>query len=105
MFARFPNGGSPFGLVFQSGDITHRTFLNGNAMEQIAALTGFTVEYCTNAARTVSGRRARFLKRLAFVACDFVEVVVSMLYFRGRRVPLDPNLVCLMRRSVSKTAT
>jgi 2-polyprenyl-3-methyl-5-hydroxy-6-metoxy-1,4-benzoquinol methylase len=81
VFARFPNGGSPFGLAFQSGDIT-----------------GFEVAFCMNAARTVSGRRARWLKRLAFKLCDAIEVVVAFLYFRGRRMPLDGNLVCLLRK-------
>jgi hypothetical protein len=98
VFARFPNGGSPFGLAFQSGDITHRTSLNESAMEQLGDLTGFGVEFCANAARTVSGRKARFLKRLAFRMCDLIEIVVGFLYFRGRRMPLDGNLVCLLRR-------
>ena len=97
--ARFPNGGSPFGLAFQSGDITHRTFLNQGAMEQLGDLTGFSVGFCMNAARTVSGRKAKFLKRLAFKLCDAIEIVVGVLYFRGRRMPLDANLVCLLRRA------
>ncbi len=33
VFGRFPNGGSPFGLAFMAGDITHKTALNGSAME------------------------------------------------------------------------
>ena len=81
MFARFPNGGSPFGLAFQSGDIT-----------------GFEVVFCMNAARTVLGRRARWLKRLAFKLCGAIEVVLAFLYFCGRRMPLDGNLVCLLRK-------
>jgi SAM-dependent methyltransferase len=98
VFARFPNGGSPFGLAFMAGDITHRTALNGSAMEQLGALTGFSLELCENAARTVSGRRAKFLKRVAFKVCDLIEVAVGVLYFRGRRMPLDPDLVCVLRR-------
>ena len=98
VFARFPNGGSPFGLAFQSGDITHKTALNRSAMEQLGDITGFEVAFCMNAARTVSGRRARWLKRLAFKLCDAIEVVVAFLYFRGRRMPLDGNLVCLLRK-------
>lgn len=98
VFARFPNGGSPFGLAFQSGDITHKTALNRSAMEQLGDITGFEVAFCMNAARTESGRMARWLKRLAFKLCDAIEVVVAFLYFRGRRMPLDGNLVCLLRK-------
>jgi hypothetical protein len=98
VFSRFPNGGSPFGLAFMAGDITHRTALNGSAMEQLGALTCFSVEFCGNAARTVSGRKAKTLKRLAFRVCDLIEVGVGLLYFRGRRMPLDGDLSCILRR-------
>lgn len=98
VFARFPNGGSPFGLAFMAGDITHKTALNGSAMDQLGAITGFSVDYCANAARTVSGRRAKWLKRIAFKVCDLIEIAVGFLYFRGRRMPLDADLVCVLRR-------
>ena len=98
VFARFPNGGSPFGLAFMAGDITHKTALNGSAMEQLGALTGFELGYCENAARTVSGKRAKLLKRIAFKVCDLIEIVIGFLYFRGRRMPLDGDLACLLRR-------
>lgn len=98
VFARFPNGGSPFGLAFMAGDITHKTALNKSAMEQLGALTGFEVGYCENAARTVSGKRSKLLKRIAFKMCDLIEIVVGFLYFRGRRMPLDGDLACLLRR-------
>lgn len=98
VLARFPNGGSPFGLAFMAGDITHRTALSGSAMEQLGELTGFSVALCTNAARTVSGRRAKWLKRLAFKICDLIEIAVGLLYFRGRRMPLDADLICVLRR-------
>lgn len=98
VFARFPNGGSPFGLAFMAGDITHKTALNASAMEQLGALTGFELGYCANAARTVSGRRSKLLKRLAFRVCNLIEIVIGFLYFRGRRMPLDGDLACLLRR-------
>ena len=98
VFGRFPNGGSPFGLAFMAGDITHKTALNGSAMEQLAALTGFELVYCRNAARTVTGKRSKLLKRLAFRVCDLIELAVAFLYFRGRRMPLDADLACVLRR-------
>ena len=98
VFARFPNGGSPFGLAFMAGDITHKTALNGSAMEQLGGLTGYKLVRCGNAARTVSGRRSRLLKRLAFRMCDLIEIIVAFLYFRGRRMPLDGDLACVLRR-------
>ena len=98
VFGRFPNGGSPFGLAFMAGDITHKTALNGSAMEQLGALTGFELVYCRNAARTVTGKRSKLLKRLAFRVCDLIELAVAFLYFRGRRMPLDGDLACVLRR-------
>ena len=81
-----------------AGDITHKTALNGSAMDQLGALTGFELVRCENAARTVSGRRSRLLKRLAFKICDMIEIMVAFLYFRGRRMPLDGDLACVLRR-------
>lgn len=98
VLARFPNGASPLGGVFQAGDITHRTALNQFAIGQLCQLTEFSVQYCGNAARTYTGRKAKFLKWLSFRACDIVEMVVAYLYFRGQRVPLDANMVCVLRK-------
>jgi hypothetical protein len=51
-----------------------------------------------NAAHTVSGRRAKLLKRVAFKVCDVTEVVIGFFYLRGRRMPLDGDLACLLKR-------
>ena len=51
-----------------------------------------------NAAHTVSGRRAKLLKRVAFKVCDVTEVVIGFFYLRGRRMPLDGDIACLLKR-------
>lgn len=38
---RFPNAGSPWGLSYQHGDLTHRGAFNANSMRQLADAAGF----------------------------------------------------------------
>lgn len=96
ILARFPNGGSPFGLVYQHGDATHRTALGAAAVAQVAIAAGLTVLWVGNAARSMaSGRHHWLAKRCAYLARDAIETIVGNLYFQGR-VPLDPNLTVVI---------
>src|SRR5262249_31660385 len=49
LLARFPNGQSPFGRVYQHGDLTHVTALSSSSVTQLAQMTGFAVERVENA--------------------------------------------------------
>jgi len=104
LLARFPNGQSPFGRVHQYGDITHQTVLSSSAIEQLAGMTGFTVTRVGNAQRVAARtdpwsvlkfrwrgwRRAR------------IERMLGKLYGYGR-LPLDPNLTAVLRKSAQQT--
>jgi SAM-dependent methyltransferase len=95
ILARFPNGGSPFGVCWQNSDITHVTTLSAERIRQLALVAELRVLSVTNAARPMAGSRNRMLKRGAYLARDLIEWTVGNLYL-GYRVPLDPNLTVLL---------
>lgn len=97
ILARFPNAGSPFGMIYQNGDITHVTPLSVATISQIAIAAGMEVVWVDNAARSLeSGRRHWIVKRMAYFARDAIECIIGQVYFR-MRLPLDPNLTVLLR--------
>jgi cyclopropane fatty-acyl-phospholipid synthase-like methyltransferase len=99
LLARFPNGQSPFGRVYQHGDLTHVTALSSSSVTQLAQMTGFTVERIDNARRvparrdfwTVLKHHWRRFRRAR------IEIALGKLYGFGR-LPLDPNLTALLRK-------
>jgi SAM-dependent methyltransferase len=97
ILARFPNGGSPFGLPYQNGDVTHLTALSAGAITQIAFAANMKVLWIGNAARDIhSGRHHWLVKRGAYLLRDTIEIFVGKIYFRGGRPPLDPNLTAVI---------
>jgi len=106
LLARFPNGHSPFGRVFQYGDITHQSVLSASSIEQLARMTGFAVERVGNARRVPA-------RRDAFTVMKFhwrqwrrarIEVRLGKLYGFGR-LPLDPNLTAVLRKPVAANSS
>ncbi|MCK6510475.1 class I SAM-dependent methyltransferase [Myxococcota bacterium] len=98
VLARFPNGQSPFGRVYQHGDITHQSTLTPYSMKQIGLMSGFVVKSVDNAARVVVGplhKRIRW--RLIYQARTIAEQMLGYLYFSGR-LPLDPNLTVVLEK-------
>ncbi|HEY2396266.1 MAG TPA: class I SAM-dependent methyltransferase [Rudaea sp.] len=99
LLARFPNGHSPFGRVYQHGDLTHVTALSSSSIAQLALMTGFSVERLGNARRvparrglwTVLKHHWRRFRRAR------IEIALGKLYGFGR-LPLDPNLSALLRK-------
>lgn len=101
IIARFPNGASPFGRLYQYGDATHMTVLTGALMNQLAMLSGMTVLGEYNAARSARGPGGRGLKdsvvarKLAYMMRDAVSSILSLIYF-GRIVPFDPKMTVVI---------
>ncbi len=99
VLARFPNGHSPFGRVYQHGDITHQTALSTSSIEQLAGMTGFSVVRVSNAQRVPARRdvwtvlKHHWRKRQR----ARIEVMIGKLYGIGR-LPLDPNLTAVLRK-------
>jgi SAM-dependent methyltransferase len=97
ILARFPNGGSPLGLLYQNGDATHVTALGAGAMNQMAIAAGMRVLWIGNAARDRrSGKHHWITKRIAYLLRDMIEIAVAKIYFRDGRHPLDPNLTAVI---------
>ncbi len=91
--ARFPNGSSPFWGPYMFGDATHTTFLNDVTIRQLAVGSGLEVAGVFNP----RPRKVRFRQRLAYIGRDIVETILGYLYF-GCRIPMDPNVIVVLRR-------
>lgn len=101
IFARFPNGGSPFGGVAQHGDATHVTTLTGGKIDQIGQVSGLRLRAqfeayaseITEKGRGFSGHRIP--KMIAHKLQKLVNVSISLLYF-GKVIPMSPAMVALL---------
>ncbi len=97
--ARFPNGHSPFGRVYQHGDFTHKSVISHYKIDYLATLSQLDVVRVANV-RRVSSRpgvlRALRHRWLALRRAS-IERSISRLYGTDR-LPLDPNLVAVLRK-------
>lgn len=97
LLLRFPNGQSPFGLVCQHGDPTHRTALSSRVLEQLAAGTTFEVVryrpqfriYGANLPRAVV-RACRYAMRSLIAFC------LNLIY--SQSIPWDTVVTLVMRK-------
>lgn len=99
LIARFPNGQSPFGRIYQHGDITHINILSKNKIEQLANLTHFKVERVSNAFRVASPNAGYWGYRdhIRFFVRDLIHKLISFAY-DIKHMPLDPNIVVALRK-------
>jgi len=98
ILVRVPNGGSPFGLLYFNGDVTHRLALTPESMVQIATMAGLRVLFAGNAARITrySGSiKKMILRKIRNFLRDLFERVIGLTYF-SKRVPMDPNLTFVL---------
>ena len=98
LIARYPNGQSPFGRVYQHGDLTHRTILSAGIMRQLVAGLPFDELHLGNQARSAGAAHAAraALQRLH-------EIALQGLY--GHSTPLGPNSVAILRRRARSAAS
>lgn len=102
--SRFPNGQSPFGRVFQHGDFSHKSTLSTYKIEYLAALTGFEIVRIDNARRVPSRPGALASLRHWWLAHRRRRIERSIARLYGiRKLPLDPNLVAVLKKSESPT--
>lgn len=97
--ARFPNGQSPFGRVFQHGDFSHKSTLSGFKIEYLATASGLEVVRVGNARRVAAHADPLSALRQRWLAWrrSRIERRLARLYGMPR-LPLDPNLVAVLRK-------
>ena len=98
---RFPNGDSPFGRVSQHGDPTHVHTIGRQKLEYFAKNSGLEVIEMRAPMlpeRGVGTRRA-VKRRMIKVGRAVFERLISVLYFGGRRIPMDINYVAVLGRT------
>ncbi|MFZ2388017.1 MAG: class I SAM-dependent methyltransferase [Polaromonas sp.] len=93
--ARTPNGGSPWGLMYQNSDISHVTILSPGRFQQLADASGMQLVDCRNAYRVLKSN-SQFTDRIRFLIRDLMEWITSSVYGLWK-VPLDPNIVAQFR--------
>lgn len=96
---RFPNGDSPFGRIFQHGDVTHLTTLGRYKIEYFAKLVGLKLEFIGNPARVYpdSGVLKSLKRFVGYALKAFIEKTLGKLYF-GVRIPLDPHMIAVLKK-------
>jgi SAM-dependent methyltransferase len=98
--ARFPNGDSPFGRINQHGDPTHVTTMGRGKLVYLARDAGLRLIEIRAPALPVEGvglKRA-VKRRLVGMGRYCIERALSVLYFGGQRVQLDPNYLAILGR-------
>lgn len=97
--ARFPNGQSPFGRVFQHGDLTHKSVLSTWTMEYLAATCGLEVVRVANACRVAAHDNPMSAMKQRWLAWRRRRIERRLARLYGMpRLPLDPNLVAVLRK-------
>lgn len=98
MLVRFPNCQSPFGLLHQHGDITHRTPLSGDQMRQLVMGLPLEVAEVRPAYRVRGPTLGRKLVRsIRYVLQDLIQAFVRFAYVYT--APLAPVVTVVLRRS------
>jgi cyclopropane fatty-acyl-phospholipid synthase-like methyltransferase len=97
--ARFPNGHSPFGRIYQHGDFTHKSVISAFKIDYLAGLAGLEVARIANVRRVSSkpGVLRALRHRWMALRRAWIERSISRLY-GTERLPLDPNLVAVLRK-------
>lgn len=100
--ARFPNGHSPFGRVYQHGDFSHHSVLSCYKIEYLAMLSGLEAIRISDAARVSSkpGTLRALRHRWLGWQRKRIERRIARLYGTPR-LPLGPNLVAVLRKPAS----
>jgi 2-polyprenyl-3-methyl-5-hydroxy-6-metoxy-1,4-benzoquinol methylase len=97
--SRFPNGQSPFGRVFQHGDFSHKSTLSTYKIEYLASVTAFDIVRIDNACRVPTRASALGSLRQWWLARRRRRIERSIARLYGvRKLPLDPNLVAVLKR-------
>ena len=95
LLCRVPNGESPFGRMFQHGDMTHVTTLGLSKFRQIASATGLELNCHGEMPWYLAARNPKRLLRAA--TQRLIERIVAFAYHWDANA-LAPNLVVSLRQ-------
>lgn len=97
---RVPNGQSPFGRIYQYGDMTHVSVLSADRMAQLAQATGLELHSARNAARPLGKKiHTRIARKLIYFLRDCLGYGVARIFW-GRVLPMDPNLTIILKKPI-----
>lgn len=101
--ARFPNGDSPFGRMHQHGDITHLSTIGKSMVVQLARDTDLVLREVRSPAFPIGLKGiANSPKQLIIkIIRKMFEKFISFLYFDGRVIILESNLVAVWTKKIN----
>jgi len=94
--ARFPNGDSPFSLIIQNADITHRTWIGSYMIENLCTSSGLRVQKIAGETKPILGSKLLLAihRLLTFIPLYILNLIIVLLFFPNERKDfLSPNLV------------
>jgi SAM-dependent methyltransferase len=100
--ARFPNGDSPLGLVYQNGDITHVSAIGRDAIRQIGFGAKLRILYCGSQSSVFGGSSVRAIIHmlLRWPILKIVNCILNYIFFPAEHYELlAPNLVVIMKKN------
>lgn len=97
--ARFPNGDSPFGLINQNGDVTHKTSIGSAKVRYWASQVNMQLIFVGGMALPILGASLpHFLHRIVAVPIrKFINGIINLIFFPGNNVAfcsLNLVMVC-----------
>jgi len=98
LLMRFPNGQSPFGLISQNGDATHRSSLSRQIIEQLTiGMRLRPVRYAPSFRVEHTGSWIRYVvRKLRYTARSLISVTLNAVY--GSNIPWDPVVVLILEK-------
>ena len=97
LLMRFPNAQSPFGLVPQHGDPTHRSYLSRSVFEQLIQGSAFEIVRYDHEFRVKGRTPAVFVVRLIrYLMRDLISACFNFIY--TTRIPYDAVVVISLRK-------
>lgn len=95
--ARFPNGQSPFSLIYQHGDYTHVSILSAPIVVQLSRGLPFRTIYAGESARAIAGSLpARIAKHMRAALREMVSRALRFIY--GHPIRFNPNATVILER-------
>ena len=98
--ARFPNGDSPLGRIYQHADVTHVSTIGMGKVSYYCSSAGLKLDYIGRPAKTKSKTfMGAMRQKAALLARNMLERTIAELYFGGSSVPFCINYLVVLSKS------